>query len=131
MILVKPNSAHYGYQQEYLNYLRNIKVGDTVYPGSDGKGDRCTACKVVGINDNKLVVVGTLYGSDDKVITSVFDSTNGEAWVVYVEEESSLIDYLIDKEEENEDFYQLIMFEGYDISDGYFSDNYLKSLGLK
>ena len=56
MILVKSNSAHYNTQQQYLNYLRNIKVGD---------------------------------------------------------------------------FYQLIMFEGYDISDGYFSDNYLKSLGLK
>jgi hypothetical protein len=132
MKLVKSNSAHYNSQQIYLSYLKNIKIGDTVYPGYGGKGYRCTACKVADIKDDKLVVVGALEGSEGRVITSLFDVNNGEAWVVYEPNEPTLMDYMINKQDEEDgDFYQLIMFEGFDVNNGWFTDSYLESLGLK
>jgi hypothetical protein len=134
MKLVKKNSAHYKSQQKYLYYLQNIKVGDTVYPAYDGKGGRATACKVVDIKNDKLIVEGKFWGSDEEetIITASFDAETGEGWVVYKEGEPTLMDYMINKQDEEDgDFYQLIMFEGFDVNNGWFTDSYLKSLGLK
>jgi len=125
---VKPSSAHYKSQQQYKQYLQSIKVGDTVYPAYDGKSARCTACKVVDIKYNMLVVEGKLWASQDKVIKALFDINTGHSWIAYVDDEPTLMDYLFDKNEDG-DFYQLINFTNY-VNDGWFNDEYLKSLGL-
>ncbi len=122
------NKTPNDYQQQYINYLKNIKVGDTVFPAYDGKGSRATVCKVVDIKDDKLVVVGALWGFKDKVITSLFSINTGEAWVVYEPNEPTLMDYLFNKDEEGDeagDFYQLVTFEEFDASSSLFGENIL------
>ncbi len=107
MKLVKPNSAHYNLQQKYLQYLKSIKVGDTVYPAYDGKGRRATACIVKDIRDDKLVVEGPFWASQGKVVTALFNVSDGEGWVVYEQGEPTLMDYLFDKDQLG-DYYALI-----------------------
>jgi hypothetical protein len=130
MKLVKPNSAHYKSQQKYLFYLNNIKVGDIVYPAYEAKGGRATACKVVDIKSNMLVIEGKLWASNDKVITSLFDSVTGIGWVVYKEGEPTLMDYLFTKKEDEEegDYYRLLLPDNF--TSDIFEAEYLLELGF-
>lgn len=130
MKLVKKNSAHHKSQQKYLSYLKNIKIGDTVYPAYDSKGGRATACKVINIKDNNLIIEGKLWASEDKVIISSFSIDTGIGWVVYKEGELTLMDYLFTKKEDEGpgDFYRLLLPENF--TSDVFEAEYLLELGF-
>lgn len=132
MKLVKKNSAHYKSQQKYLYYLQNIKVGDTVYPAYDGKGGRATACKVIDIRNNKLIVEGKFWACDEEesIITASFDAETGEGWIVYKEGELTLMDYLFTKKEGegDGDFYRLLLPDNF--TSDIFEAEYLLELGF-
>lgn len=137
--------------KKYTDYLKSIKVGDTVYPCYDGKGGRATKCVVIEITGEYITVEGPLHGyyifdpetklEISPVLITKFDRTTGECWTNYGnEDEPTLMDYIkeaVGSNDEDEelsgDLYILQDIPSY-VKEGFFGwryDDYLSRLGIE
>jgi hypothetical protein len=114
----------------------NLEVGDLVYPAYDGKGGRCTACKVTEVINPTTIKVKGRFRGDDREIEAIFTYKQEEdaykplwsSWVKYGEEPTLMEMLSITDDDEEGDYYSLYDPKYFTLE--WFNAEYLESLGF-
>lgn len=114
----------------YIDYLKSLKVGDTVYPCYDGKGRRATACRVVDTKKKykkgrlrRYHLVEGIFWGNETVTQAWF--INGEGYVSSNDGDPTLMQMMGVCSQG--DYYSLLDIPYYK---EWFRPEYLKQLGI-